>query len=314
MANVKLDLKYFIDGRKSEDPTILARLLTLAESSRDSHQKLASEFLKKNKKNKSFVLGVSGTPGAGKSSLINSLGLQLLKSNRKLKIAVIAIDPSSEITGGSILGDKTRMGHLALEKNIFIRPVSSKGSLGGITPKLDIMLEVLKCWNFNLIIIETVGVGQSEAAIWPLVNSLMLVVNPNAGDDLQAMKRGLLEFVDIVCVNKSEGENKIQAEIAKEHYQSTLSILQHKKIPVFLTSTVKGLGLDEVSAWIASGIKLIGLQKSDTAKLLKVKFKLASIEIIELFNKWQKENYKKLSSLSKKNIMNKFGKFLANYK
>jgi LAO/AO transport system kinase len=180
----------------------LAKIITLLESTRLDHRKRADEVLNTllPKTGKSFRLGISGVPGVGKSTLIESLGLYLIGKGHR--VAVMAIDPSSSLSGGSILGDKTRMERLSVLEDAFIRPSPSSGTLGGVAEKTREAMLVAEAAGFDIIIVETVGVGQSEIAVAGMTDMFLLMQLPNAGDDLQAIKKGVMEIADLIAINK----------------------------------------------------------------------------------------------------------------
>ena len=180
----------------------LAKVITLLESTRLDHRKRADEVLNTllPKTGKSFRLGISGVPGVGKSTLIETLGLQLIEKGHR--VAVLAIDPSSSLSGGSILGDKTRMERLSVLENAFIRPSPSSLTLGGVAEKTREAMLVAEAAGFDIIIVETVGVGQSEIAVAGMTDMFLLLQLPNAGDDLQAIKKGVMEIADLIVINK----------------------------------------------------------------------------------------------------------------
>jgi len=180
----------------------LAKIITLLESTRLDHRKRADDVLNTllPKTGKSFRLGISGVPGVGKSTLIESLGLYLIQKGHR--VAVMAIDPSSSLSGGSILGDKTRMERLSVLEDAFIRPSPSSGTLGGVAEKTREAMLVAEAAGFDIIIVETVGVGQSEIAVAGMTDMFLLMQLPNAGDDLQAIKKGVMEIADLIAVNK----------------------------------------------------------------------------------------------------------------
>lgn len=308
---VLLDKNIYSLGQKNRDMSILARFLSLIESSKSQHQKVVTQILTNLKENDCAVIGISGTPGAGKSTFINQLGLDLIKDKKKekidFKLAIIAIDPSSEITGGSILGDKTRMGELAAMKNVFIRPIASKASFGGVTPRIELMISALKAWKFDLILIETVGVGQTESTIRSVVDNLILVVPPGTGDDLQAMKRGLLELVDVICINKIDQSPKELVNSTFEHYKSTIHILRSKEIPIFLTNATTSLGMFDILKWIKGNSKKIK-QKKNANQIKKLFF----LELQQKFSDWINNKPSiKYSLAGNKKILKEFGKYLS---
>jgi len=244
---VKLNLKDYIQGFKEKDISILARAITLIESQKSEHKEIALELISNLKvKKKSVVLGISGTPGVGKSTFIESFGLDLIDKGKSL--AVLAVDPSSTVTGGSILGDKTRMSELS--QKAFIRPSPSGSALGGVALKTKEAITLCECFGFDFIIIETVGVGQSESNISKLVDHFILLMQPAAGDDLQAIKRGILELADSIIVNKADGDLKNKAQITKNQLENSLEILRHRKIDIHLVSALYQSGISEFSDFI----------------------------------------------------------------
>jgi LAO/AO transport system kinase len=305
-----LNKEFYINGHKNKNFSVLARFISLIESSRSSHQKIVREVFEVIKSKKTIVVGISGTPGAGKSTFINQLGLSLIKSKKKFKLAVIAIDPSSEISGGSILGDKTRMGELSVFPQVFIRPISSKGSVGGVTPKIHNIVRALKSWGFDLILIETVGVGQSESTVRAIVDKLVLVVPPGTGDDLQALKRGLLELVDVVCINKIDLVSKELVRSSFDHYLSSLHILRSKEIPVFLTNSNSAKGIGNIVKWFKAYINKEQVSKSINVDVIRHK-KLYLLELQSRFMEWMNcdENTKHLK-LPIDQLLKKFAQFL----
>ena len=221
-----LSVDDYVTGVLSFDRNILARTITLIESNNPTHHNTAQEVLTKllPHSGKSLRIGITGVPGAGKSTLIEALGMYLIKQGHK--IAVLTVDPSSTVTKGSILGDKTRMENLSKEKNCFIRPSPSGGNLGGVTRKSRETITACEAAGFNIILIETVGVGQSEVTVRSMVDFFLLVLIAGAGDELQGIKRGIMELTDAILINKADGDNEKKANIARSDYNNALHYLQ----------------------------------------------------------------------------------------
>jgi LAO/AO transport system kinase len=226
----------------------LARAITLVESTRRDHQIRAGALLEAllPHTGRSIRVGITGAPGAGKSTFIETLGLYLLERGHRL--AVLAVDPSSSLSGGSILGDKTRMERLARHPNAFIRPSPSGGSVGGVAQKTRESLLVCEAAGFDVVIVETVGVGQSETSVAGMVDVFVLLQLPNAGDELQALKRGIAELADIVVINKADLD-PIAAERARQEFAGALSFLRSVspgwQPPVLTLSAAAGTGIDQ---------------------------------------------------------------------
>lgn len=234
---------------KASDRRALAKAITLVESTKSSDRVLADEILKETlpSSGKSLRIGISGIPGVGKSSFIEVFGLELIK--RGHKVAVLAVDPSSPLSGGSILGDKTRMEELSQNSNAFIRPSPTTGSLGGVANKTRESIFLCESAGYDIVLIETVGVGQSEYEVASMVDLFMVLMVPNAGDELQGIKKGIIELADLLIINKADGETKILAENAKTHYQNALNIIKKERFwsPTVLTcSALEKQGFDKI--------------------------------------------------------------------
>lgn len=216
----------YVEGVLNNDRTILARTITLIESNSQKHNDIAQNVLKTilPKTGNSLRVGITGFPGAGKSSLIETLGIYLI--NKGHKVAVLAIDPSSTVTKGSILGDKTRMEKLSREQNCFIRPSPSSGTLGGVARKTRETMLVCEAAGYDIILIETVGVGQSETTVRSMVDFFLLVMIAGAGDELQGIKKGVIELADTLLINKADGDNKPRALLAKSDFSMALHYIQ----------------------------------------------------------------------------------------
>ncbi len=226
--NIK-SVKYYVNGILNKNITILSQAITLIESKLPEQQNKAQQIIEAclPYSGKSIRIGVTGVPGVGKSSFIESLGTNLIK--QKNKIAVLAIDPSSEISKGSILGDKTRMETLSAQKDAFIRPSPAAGSLGGVAKKTREIIILCEAAGFNIILIETVGVGQSETAVKSMVDFFLLLMLSGAGDELQGIKRGIMEMADLIAITKADGNNKKKAELAKAQYKNALHLFPKTK-------------------------------------------------------------------------------------
>jgi len=222
----ELSIAQLYDGIISGERSMLARSITLIESNAEHHFQKAQQLLQQilPYTGKAIRIGITGVPGAGKSTFIESFGTYLC--NEGLKVAVLAVDPSSSITGGSILGDKTRMEQLSSNPQAFIRPSPSGGKLGGVHRKTRETMLLCEAYGFDVILIETMGVGQSEVIVREIVDFFMLMVLTGAGDQLQGMKKGIMELADAMIVNKADGENKANALKTKKEYNQILHFLQ----------------------------------------------------------------------------------------
>ena len=256
----RLSLQDYISGIKSSDKRILGKAITLIESKKPEHRLIADQLLKEILPftGKSVRIGITGVPGAGKSTFIESFGKFAIAQGKK--VAVLAIDPSSSINKGSILGDKTRMEELAKDPNAFIRPSPSSGFLGGIANTTFESLLICEAAGFDYILIETVGVGQSETLVSDITDVFLFLKVIGTGDELQGIKRGIMEMADLIFINKVNSENLSKAKMTKTELSRALQFITPKeknwKIPVILGSALKKSGLDEVFNKIEDYISL----------------------------------------------------------
>jgi LAO/AO transport system kinase len=248
----RLSVDEYVAGVQSGDRAKLAQAITLIESRKPDHQEQAQELLLKlvPYAGSSVRVGISGVPGAGKSTFIDTLGSNLTREGHK--IAVLAVDPTSARTGGSILGDKTRMANLATNENAFIRPSPTSGTLGGVTRTTRETILVCEAAGYNVILVETVGVGQSEVAVSEMVDFFMVLLISGAGDELQGIKKGVLEIADMIALNKADGDNELKARTSAAEYQHALRIISPKDRdwapPVVTISALENRGLDDLWA------------------------------------------------------------------
>jgi LAO/AO transport system kinase len=235
----------------SGDRRALARAITLAESTRPDHRAMTAELLAALPPLAQPLLrvGITGTPGVGKSTFIEAFGLHLC-NDLGLRVAVLAVDPSSSRTGGSILGDKTRMSELSRHPSAYIRPSPSGGSLGGVARRTREVIQLVEAAAFDVVIVETVGVGQSETAVSKLTDAFVLLVAPAGGDELQGVKRGIMELADILVVNKCDGALEAQARSTLADYSSALHLIRPSSASwtpcALAVSAVTGFGINEV--------------------------------------------------------------------
>lgn len=238
------------NGVRKGNIRALAKAITLIESRNLDHSadsaKLLDNLLPDS--GNSIRIGISGVPGVGKSTFIEALGMYLIGAGHK--IAILAVDPTSQLSGGSILGDKTRMEELSREQNAFIRPSPSSGTLGGVARKTRETMLLCEAAGFEVIIVETVGVGQSEVTVASMVDFFLLLQLPNAGDELQGIKKGVMEVADAILVNKAEGENRPKAELARQQYENALHLFRSKSknwiVPALLCSALHNEGIKEI--------------------------------------------------------------------
>jgi LAO/AO transport system kinase len=240
----------YVQGVIEGNRSMLARAITLVESNAAAHFDMAQEVLQQllPHTGNSMRIGITGVPGAGKSTFIEAFGMLLLE--RGHRVAVLAVDPTSSVTRGSILGDKTRMEHLAREQNAFIRPSPTSGMLGGVTRKSRETMLVCEAGGFDIILVETVGVGQSEITVRSMVDFFLLLMITGAGDELQGIKKGVIELADALLINKADGENKPRAQSARSEYNRALHYLppatEGWRTRAYTCSSIHGDGIPDI--------------------------------------------------------------------
>jgi len=258
----RLPLEQYVEGVLGGDRVILARAITVIESDLPSDSELAARILDRllPYSGNSRRIGITGVPGAGKSTFIDALGMLLIHEYGE-NLAVLSIDPSSPVSGGSILGDKTRMERLATEERAFIRPSPSRGHLGGVARRTRETMLLCEAAGYRNILVETVGVGQSETAVRSMTDFFLLLMLAGAGDELQGMKRGIIEMLDGMTITKADGDNKPKAERARAEYEHALHLFPASadgwSPPVMTCSSITGEGLAEVWRMILDHRRLV---------------------------------------------------------
>ena len=250
LRSTVIDIKTVANDLRSGHRAALARAITLIESRRSDHQAAARDLVQAllRETGKAIRVGITGSPGVGKSTTIDALGMFLIE--RGHKVAVLAVDPSSARTGGSILGDKTRMARLSSSDNAYIRPSPASGTLGGVAAKTREAMLLCEAAGFDVVLVETVGIGQSETAVCDMTDFFLALMLPGAGDELQGIKKGLVELADMIAVNKADGDNIKRANLAAGEYRSALHILSPRSLhwhpPVVTYSALTGAGIDTI--------------------------------------------------------------------
>ena len=248
MSASSLDITTLAADLRAGHHAALARAITLIESRRGDHQAAARDLVQSllPLTGKAVRVGITGSPGVGKSTTIDALGMFLI--GRGHKVAVLAVDPSSARTGGSILGDKTRMARLAASERAYIRPSPASGTLGGVAAKTREAMLLCEAAGFDVVLVETVGIGQSETAVCDMTDFFLALMLPGAGDELQGIKKGLVELADMIAINKADGDNVKRANLAASEYRGALHILsprsEHWHPPVLTYSALTETGID----------------------------------------------------------------------
>lgn len=256
VAAPPLDLEQLIAGVRAGDRALLGRAMTLVESSLPAHRAQAEALLQRllPDTGRAHRIGITGIPGAGKSTLIEALGGAMLDAGQR--VAVLAVDPSSQLSGGSILGDKTRMNALSKDPRAFIRPSPNAGSPGGVAARTREVMLLCEAAGYDTILVETVGVGQAETLVADMVDTVVMLLIAGAGDGLQGIKRGILELAHVLLINKADGDARERALQAASTYRQALSLLRPHaggwRTPVLPVSALEGRGLDELRAQLAA--------------------------------------------------------------
>lgn len=290
---------------KKNNVSILSQAITLIESKSASDRIKAITLLGKCKPNKagSIRIGITGPPGVGKSSFIESFGINLLDGDTK-KIAVLSIDPSSPIKGGSILGDKTRMQTLSQMSGVFVRPSPAGDDLGGVHLRTSECIQLCEYAGYDYILIETVGVGQSELTVKDLTDFTILLISPGGGDELQGIKRGITEIADLIIVNKDDSGLEEAAKTTQHHYQQALNLLADKKIKVMRCSSTYSKGIEPIEAyltlWINDQKKSGSWYKKRKSQRLKIFKTQTQYAWLSEWHKWS--NHKILKSIESKTL------------
>jgi LAO/AO transport system kinase len=300
----------YVEGILRGDRVLLSQAVTLIESSRFDHQQKAQEIIEKclPYTGKSIRVGITGVPGSGKSTSIEAFGMQLIRTGKKL--AVLAIDPSSERSKGSILGDKTRMEELSVQENAFIRPSPSAGSLGGVARKTRETIVLCEAAGFDTIFVETVGVGQSEIAVHSMVDFFLLIQITGGGDELQGIKRGIMEMADGIVINKADGDNVKKAKVSQTQYRNALQLFPiHEsgwKPEVLTYSGMTGFGVPEVLEMVYRYIAFV----KDNGFFHQKRTSQAKYWMYESINEqlrnrfYQNEEVQKLLTIKEKQVLN----------
>lgn len=310
--------KEYIQGILSGNRTIFSKAITLVESTLPKHQEIAQEIIEGclPHAGNSIRLGITGVPGVGKSTFIEALGMLLIGQGRK--VAVLAIDPSSERSKGSILGDKTRMEDLANSPDAFIRPSASAGSLGGVARKTKETIILCEAAGFDTIFVETVGVGQSETAVKTMVDFFLLLMLAGAGDELQGIKRGIMEMANAIVINKADGDNRQKALLAKREYENALHLFPPDEsgcLPtVDVCSALNSEGIENVWNMVAKYIEQTRtngyFQKNRREQAVRIMFESIDEKLKDDFY-YTQEIEKKIALLKKDVLQEKVSSYVA---
>lgn len=296
------------ESLKKQERTALAQAITLVESTREDHQREAQALLTEclPATGKSIRIGITGVPGVGKSTFIETFGLYAIAQGHK--VAVLAIDPSSSKTGGSILGDKTRMARLAQHEKAFIRPTPTAGALGGVARRTREAMLLCEAARYDVIIVETVGVGQSEIEVASMVDMFVLMLLPGSGDELQGIKKGIVELADVIVVNKADGDLKLQAKRVATDYAAALKLLhpasEHWLPRVLTASALHNEGVAEIWQNVLEFQQKMQLHIADQRKEQAVAWMWKEIRETLLARFMQHPNVEKLALEVEKSVKN----------
>jgi len=286
----RLTIEAYVEGLSNQNRSVLGRAISLIESKLPSDRVLADALLTEcmPKTGRAMRIGITGVPGVGKSTLLDRFGMMLVESG--LKVAVLAIDPSSSRTGGSILGDKTRMEQLSVHPNAFVRPSPTDRHLGGVARKTREAMLLCEAAGFEVVLVESVGVGQSEIVLAGMVDCFVALMLPNAGDELQGIKKGLLEWVDLLAVNKADGDNSRRAELSRREYAAALHYVPHRhpewSPQTFCISGLTGLGLEDL--WNAIRQHRQTLEQSDALRTMRDQQRLEWLDSLLRDRLWER--------------------------
>ena len=286
----RLTIEAYVEGLINQNRSVLGRAISLIESKLPSDRILADALLTEcmPKTGRAMRIGITGVPGVGKSTLLDRFGMMLVESG--LKVAVLAIDPSSSRTGGSILGDKTRMEKLSVHPHAFVRPSPTDRHLGGVARKTREAMLLCEAAGFDVVLVESVGVGQSEIVLAGMVDCFVALMLPNAGDELQGIKKGLLEWVDVLAVNKADGENFRRAELSRREYAAALHYVPHRhpewSPQTFCISGLTGLGLEDL--WNAIQLHRETLEQSDALRSMREQQRLEWLDSLLRERLWER--------------------------
>lgn len=289
---LNLNVDELVEGILSNSRSVLGRAITIVESHNPVHRLVADDIVARLLPHSGSAcrIGITGVPGVGKSTFIEVLGTMLVDIGHK--VAVLAVDPSSIRTGGSILGDKTRMEKLSVNPSAFIRPSPSSGTLGGVASRTRETIILCEAASYDIVLVETVGVGQSETIVSDMVDFFLVLMLPGAGDELQGIKKGILEIADMIVINKADGNNETSARLAAAEYRNALRIVASEntiwKTPITICSALHNIGIDSLWQKIVEHQQLFSengeLQKKRRQQQIRWMWSLLDSKLIQLLH------------------------------